>query len=178
MHVLSFEIVQARGVEIVAVVDRRGYEMVDVGEGRVACWISHAARPYRVALYCAAALLVLPPRRSLPIVATTALAGAIGHALKLGVPRERPNVARFSPLGGQSFPSTHTALMTAFALSLAGARSARGAKRALGYAGAVAIGLAVGASRIRRRAHWPTDVIAGFGVGVFAFALVRLTRSA
>jgi membrane-associated phospholipid phosphatase len=107
------------------------------------------------------------------ILAAPVLAGLLGHALKLLVPRERPGKARFSPEGDQSFPSTHAA--HAAALSFAVARVARdhGSGRWT-PAAAAAVTCLIALARLRASAHWPTDVAAGALAGIAAAQVARL----
>jgi membrane-associated phospholipid phosphatase len=120
--------------------------------------------------------------RNLPILLTLSLgSGLIVDGLKLCICRARPytvdlGTATFgSTFGGlfplfsagsrgQSFPSGHSATAVGFAVALA-ILYPRGRWV---YA---ASALLVMASRVHRHAHFPTDVVAGAGVGV-AWALV------
>jgi membrane-associated phospholipid phosphatase len=97
---------------------------------------------------------------------------ALGHGVKALVRRKRPP-ARQLPARralpdqptSSSFPSTHTTTATAFTVAVALTAPA---------AGAVVAPLAAFAcySRLRTRAHWPTDVYGGVAIGAFAGYLV------
>lgn len=75
---------------------------------------------------------------------------------------------------GAAFPSGHATQAVAFygmlALVLSAKRSLR--TRALFWSGAGLVAVAVGASRIYLGAHWLTDVLAGYALGVAWIALV------
>lgn len=75
--------------------------------------------------------------------------------------------------GGASLPSSHAASAAAAAVALGWAAPA-----AAGVVGSV-IAVAVGASRIYLGVHYPSDVIAGFAVGILAAlaACAALTRT-
>jgi membrane-associated phospholipid phosphatase len=147
-----------------------------VGTGQAwADRLSYLALPRNVFIE-AVALAVFAPldrRERASILAAPLLAAIVGHALKLSVPRDRPGQARFSPQGEESFPSTHAALATA--LALAAARVGR--QHGLGpwiQAGSVAVAGAVGLARLRASAHWPSDVMAGWLLGIASAQAARL----
>jgi undecaprenyl-diphosphatase len=107
----------------------------------------------------------------------------VGNALmtilvKLLMDRARPTLNPIAHLLGPSFPSGHTSMAAAFyaaaALVLTHGRS-RAVTRALGGA-AIAIAVAVAASRVFLDLHWLSDVVAGlaFGWGWFAFSVLAL----
>jgi undecaprenyl-diphosphatase len=119
----------------------------------------------------------LDQRERASIVAAPLLAAVVGHALKLSVPRDRPGPARFSPQGNESFPSTHAALATALALAVAQV----GRQRGLGLwtrGAAVAIAATIGVARLRASAHWPSDVIAGWLIGIASAQAAQLLTAA
>jgi undecaprenyl-diphosphatase len=90
--------------------------------------------------------------------------------LKEGFERPRPElVARFMEVQTPSFPSGHAMLsavgfLTLGALLAAGARRRR--HRAYILTMAVLLTLLVGSSRVWLGVHWPTDVLAGWCLGV------------
>jgi undecaprenyl-diphosphatase len=97
---------------------------------------------------------------------------AAGYGLKLLVQRLRPEFLVIGPApGGFSFPSGHAL----FAALLGGAVvllaedlvRPRWLRRAL-QGMVVLMALAVGASRVYLGAHWPSDVLGGYLVGVLA----------
>ncbi|MDX3194457.1 phosphatase PAP2 family protein [Streptomyces sp. MN03-5084-2B] len=103
---------------------------------------------------------------------------AVGHGVKAVVRRPRPpaqNLPAHRALLEQpkssSFPSTHATTAAAFTTAVALAAPATGA--AIGPLAA-----AVCYSRLRTRAHWPTDVYGGVAIGavVGGFVHRRLRR--
>jgi membrane-associated phospholipid phosphatase len=137
--------------------------------------LSYLAQPRMVVLETAAAALLprLRGNERVAIISGPLLAGLVGHALKLLVPRDRPGVARFRPLGDQSFPSTHAAHATALAMAAARAARRHGAGPWV-HAAAGAVIATIGLARIRASAHWPTDVLAGSLLGVAAARAAQL----
>jgi undecaprenyl-diphosphatase len=87
----------------------------------------------------------------------------LNNGLKHLVQRERPAVLQLTSFGGYSFPSGHTAAAAACwaAMALVVARRWKRPGRRLAALIALAITLAVGASRVLLGVHWLTDVIAG-----------------
>lgn len=114
-------------------------------------------------------------RRYLPrLLAAYALAGLTVNLIKLLIPRLRPSagdeVALPSGWGNweyltQSFPSGHSAAAVTLALSLA-ILFPRGRWVFLLFAGLACL------QRIVFNAHWPSDVLAGGAIGVWAVAIV------
>ena len=94
------------------------------------------------------------------------------HTAKAAVDRPRPP----DPLvhtSFSSFPSGHAANAIAWvALAVASARVVpRLAGRAAVVVAALALAAAVGLTRVELRAHYLTDVLAGWGLGAAVFAL-------
>jgi membrane-associated phospholipid phosphatase len=94
------------------------------------------------------------------------LASATAHLLSRLVPRQRPAADRLPAYqalshkpSSPSFPSSHTAV--AFAFTTAVARRSRWAGL-----GTAPLAVAVAYSRVRTRAHWPSDVVSGAALGV------------
>jgi len=93
-------------------------------------------------------------------LATVVVKEAVGRAR----PYQTPEADVVRPFSGfTSFPSGHTAIATAVAVSLAGGTNKWWAK-ALLYGGAGLTGLA----RINDDKHWLSDVVAGAAVGIVA----------
>ncbi|MGE3361720.1 MAG: phosphatase PAP2 family protein, partial [Acidimicrobiia bacterium] len=99
---------------------------------------------------------------------------ALSNAIKLIVDRARPDLHPLTGFAGTSFPSGHATAATAcwlgFALLLGRRRSMR--VKAVLAAVAVAVGVAVAATRVLLGVHWLTDVLAGIGLGAAWFAVV------
>jgi membrane-associated phospholipid phosphatase len=155
---------------LVATVDEWVVERIGI-RARTSDRIAVIAEPRFVALEAIglAALPGLRPRERVMLLVAPVLSGLVGHALKRAFPRERPSKTRFTPQGGESFPSTHAANGTA--LLLAAARVAAG--HGMGgwvYAVAGTSAALIAVARIRGGAHWPTDVLAGTFIGVTAAA--------
>jgi undecaprenyl-diphosphatase len=97
----------------------------------------------------------------------------LSNTIKWLVDRVRPDIHPLAGFSGPSFPSGHTtaaaACFAAFALVL-GRRRPIGVKAALAGA-AVAIALAVGATRVMLGVHWFTDVVGGLFLGWAWFAV-------
>jgi undecaprenyl-diphosphatase len=114
--------------------------------------------------------------RAAALVIASASGGAlISEGLKVGFARPRPDlVAQIVETTSMSFPSGHAMLSAVVYLTL-GAMLARVQKRSALKAyvvlGAIALTLAIGASRVYLGVHWPTDVLAGWCLGA-AWALL------
>lgn len=136
---------------------------------------SYFAEPLRVVVEATAVAVLVPrlaPRERAMLVAAPLVAVAVGEVLKRLVPRERPNKDRFSPQGGKSFPSTHAACATAFALAGAAVARRHGVGGTWTYGAALALGAWIGVERVRDAAHWPSDALAGVALGVLSSSVV------
>lgn len=108
--------------------------------------------------------------------AVTALAlvfaGGASTVMKHLAGRERPPAGGWmSSADGNSFPSGHTSVATAGYLALAMAVAALIASprlRTMVVAAGAGLALAIGWTRVELGVHWPTDVVAGWCVGVGA----------
>ena len=127
-----------------------------------------------------AVVILAMKRRGLQaiIFAATVLTGQFLSALvKTISDRPRPDiVAHFDLVYSSSFPSGHSTMAPVVYLTLAvilGAGEPRRDVRALFFACAVALIIAVGVSRIYLGVHWPTDVLAGWALGA-AIALIAM----
>jgi undecaprenyl-diphosphatase len=106
-----------------------------------------------------------------------ALAGGFGlvvlavHMAKAGVDRPRP-IAPLVDTVGSSFPSGHAAYATAYvAMAVIASRVLGGiVSRTVLVLAAVVVAAAIGGTRIYLRAHFLSDVIGGFGLGLAIFA--------
>jgi membrane-associated phospholipid phosphatase len=113
--------------------------------------------------------------RRVEIVAVSLLGGLISDVLvKLLTHRLRPENA-LVVMPDYSFPSGHATMsiivFTLIAYSLKGDIKNR-LRRNLFIAGNMALALLIGFSRIYLRAHWASDVIAGFALGFLWIAVV------
>ena len=140
--------------------------------GRVTVAITHLGDALTVTLALAGLTVgsaVGRARGWAPFFSATLL-GAIGiHPVaKVLVERVRPETGSFIDVGGYAFPSGHAtasaALATALIVFLLG--RIRGTPRTVVVIGAVVYAGAVGLSRVLLGVHWPTDVVAGWLVGV------------
>jgi undecaprenyl-diphosphatase len=128
----------------------------------------------------AVAILVMQRRRlqALILGATVVLGQALAAVIKLIADRPRPDIAaHFDLVYSSSFPSGHSTMAPVVYLTLAvilGAGEPRREVRALMFACAVAVTIAVGLSRVYLGVHWPTDVLAGWALGS-AIALAAMT---
>ena len=109
-----------------------------------------------------------------------AVAGVVVAAGKQIMHRQRPPVAlRLVTETEPSFPSGHAADSTAVLLTIAIVVAVVLFRRPLLRIGTVALGFAVpaliGLSRLVLGVHWPTDVLAGWGVGTLAALTVSVT---
>jgi undecaprenyl-diphosphatase len=114
----------------------------------------------------------------LPLLSTLLLSGGIlaDAIFKQLIPRDRPSNLDFSipeeAHRWSSFPSGHTSVSfgTAFTILF---MTWNTPQRKWGWA-AMAWAFGVGLSRIYRGVHWPTDVLAGFFVGLLSASVVVL----
>jgi membrane-associated phospholipid phosphatase len=74
-----------------------------------------------------------------------------------------PQPGRLVPTHGHSLPSRHTTLAVLAAGAVVRAAGLPGPSR---LAVTLAVGTAVGAARVLLGAHWPTDALAGLGLGL------------
>jgi undecaprenyl-diphosphatase len=125
----------------------------------------------------AIAYLAMAQKRHAAYLVLVAVGGGmlLSTALKLGFERPRPDlVPHGTRIYTASFPSGHAMLSAVVYLTL-GALLARVQRRrsvkAFLMGLAVALTLAVGASRVYLGVHWPSDVLAGWSVGAAWAAL-------
>jgi membrane-associated phospholipid phosphatase len=97
------------------------------------------------------------------------------NGLKLAFGRPRPRFGDLTPvLHTASFPSGHTS-GSVVVLVLLASLLATSHKRAL-VTGAVLLAGLVGATRVVVEAHWTTDVLAGYCLGIAVVAVVLIVR--
>jgi len=111
--------------------------------------------------------------RDAAMVAAAMLVGLVlMWLIKMAFERARPDVFPWvDPATGWSFPSGHAFLNATFWLSLAVV-----AQRRWVWALAIALTLVTGAFRVVAGVHWPSDVIAGWSLGVALVALALIVR--
>ena len=144
---------------------------------KVVTWFGSWTATLAVAVGVAIALAV---RRHWPELAVLVVAVAILHvavpALKDAIDRPRP-IGGLVETDGSSFPSGHAAYAVIypwFAVTIA-VRLRPGMARASGLiAAGIVLAAAVGLSRVYLRVHFLSDVSAGWGLGVSAFALCAI----
>ena len=117
-------------------------------------------------------------RRAGLLMALGCIGSVIDGVLKVSISRHRPTanlVQILDPSVGYSFPSGHAVFFTwfAFMLAIAVAPHVRPPRRVLVWVGAAALILVACLGRVWAGAHWPSDVIGGFflGLGWSAFVL-------
>lgn len=111
--------------------------------------------------------------RDAAMVAGAMLVGLVlMWAIKAAYGRMRPDVFPWvDPAAGFSFPSGHAFLNATFWLSLAVV-----AQRRWVWVGAIAMAFMAGAFRVIAGVHWPSDVIAGWSLGVMLVAVAVIVR--
>jgi membrane-associated phospholipid phosphatase len=127
-----------------------------------------------VAVWCAVR------RRTLAAVGflTVVIAGQalVANLIKVAVARARPALDPRASFSGDSFPSGHTtaaaATFLALALVLAIGRPPRA--RAVLFATAVAVGVAVACTRVLLGVHWTSDALAGLALGWTWYAVAAV----
>jgi len=148
-----------------------------------ATWVSRlTGEGLVVGVLATGAWLVVVRRRrdALVIVAGSLGAWVANAAMKITFQVPRPGAPRTDyAISGYGFPSGHTAVAVAacglVAWALSRGASPRG--RAALYSCAAVVALLGGASRVMLNAHWLSDVLAGFAVGVLWLDLVILSAS-
>jgi membrane-associated phospholipid phosphatase len=119
----------------------------------------------------------IPSRWIAPFVAIVLIGQSLlTNGIKEIFDRARPTLNPTAHLLGPSFPSGHTATAAAFwaAVALLLGRSRGVRAHAVLIGGAVAIGVAVGCSRVLLDVHWFTDVVGGLALGWAWFAVCSI----
>ena len=116
-------------------------------------------------------LLIKKPKMALFIVVAIVSGTLLSFALKYGFDRPRPDlVPHGSYVYTHSFPSGHS-LMSALVYFTLGTLLSRieGRKRVKVFLMSVAalLTVSIGVSRVYLGVHWPSDVLAGWTVGIF-----------
>ena len=152
-------------------------------------WLEGAAKdltamgnyaPMFVVLFSTVAYFLLMRQwgRAVLVSATVLLGFALTHLLKAFIGRERPEIVpHLVDVTTKSFPSGH-AMMSAVMYLTIGALLAQAEDRLraklyiMGLA--IALTLAIGATRVYLGVHYPTDVLAGWSLGTAWAALMWL----
>jgi undecaprenyl-diphosphatase len=97
----------------------------------------------------------------------------ISNTIKVIIDRARPELRPRVDFTGTSFPSGHTTAATAtyLAVALILAIGTSPKARAVLFGAAIAIGVAVGCTRVLLGVHWFSDVLAGLAIGWAWFGL-------
>jgi undecaprenyl-diphosphatase len=147
--------------------------------------LTEAARGGLLWVGIAAALAARPGRARCAArdgVVAVAVASASSHLIGRWLPRRRPAAGHLSAYQAlvhkptsSSFPSAHAATAAAFTTAVA-------CESAIAGLVVAPVAVAVAHSRLRTRAHWPSDVVAGaawgIAVGVAIRRLLRLLADA
>jgi undecaprenyl-diphosphatase len=127
-------------------------------------------------LLCLALVRRGRPREALLVVICLGGAVLLSDVVKLAVERPRPPIEHLQTVASSSFPSEHATQASAFWLSAVLALAATTASRSLvrlAAAAAIALVLAVAASRVYLGVHYPADVVAGILLGAAWAAWAR-----
>lgn len=121
-------------------------------------------------------LVIVRERRTAMFVAVSVAGGsAVGNLLKAGFHRPRPDLVPHDvAVYTLSFPSSHAMMSAIVYLTLGillARQEGRTALKIYLIAIAVLLTLLVGVSRVYLGVHWPTDVLAGWAIGL-AWALM------
>ena len=130
-----------------------------------------------VALLVIAELRRIPSREIVPFLAVVILANyAVTTGIKDLAGRARPTLNPFAASLGPSFPSGHSSTAAAFyaAAALILARRRSRPARALLAGAAIAVAIAVAATRVLLDDHWLSDVIGGLALGWTVFAICAI----
>ena len=134
---------------------------------------SLGAFPTVAALVLGTAVLLVVRKRyaeALVLVVGLALVFVAVNVTKDAITRERPG-GSFVDTSGDAYPSGHAAYATAWiAVAVALTRQLRLVTSGVLVFIALGIAAAVGVSRVYLRAHWASDVLGGWGLGVGIFA--------
>jgi len=107
---------------------------------------------------------------------TTLGATVLFAGVKYMVARARPEAAMIE-LGGYSFPSGHTTMATAMAFALyftLSQKCSNGWFKSLLFFTALGWSVLIALTRLYLGVHWFTDVVGGFGLGLWWVTLIRL----
>ncbi|NYH92768.1 phosphatase PAP2 family protein [Actinopolymorpha rutila] len=140
------------------------------GAARTLMWIG--TTPAALAVIALLAVLVVVARRAYrqgaAVVLAVATAGVAARLLKEVIDRARPPAdLALVHLAGASMPSTHAALTSAAATAVLLATRWTSSRARFPWALALAAGAAlVGVCMVYLGGHWPTDIVAGWALGI------------
>jgi undecaprenyl-diphosphatase len=127
-----------------------------------------------VSLLTVTALAFRSRRAALFVAASVAGAAVIHYALKAITARPRPTIAPLFEAGGWSFPSGHAMATFCFLFALALViPPERSRTRTLAFVAVAGAVVAVGLTRVYLGVHYPTDVIAGWALGLSWVAVLH-----
>ncbi len=136
--------------------------------------LSAGTNMWVLALVLGVAVVLVVVRRSwvpaLTVAGAVVLAAVVSTILKILIGRPRPSVElALVHIGGYSMPSTDGAVTAAaaFALFLAIGLPSGSRRRLFGFLLAAIVAL-IGLGMVYLGAHWATDVLAGWAVGITA----------
>ncbi len=130
-----------------------------------------------VLMCCMSPLMLYQPKVMMSFVAAIPAGGlsslVLKHSLSASRPSDLLSTVDFNNIGallsGNSFPSGHTITAFAAAAALCASLDMRpGHMRYVVITASLALASLVGVSRMAVGAHWPTDVVAGAGLGWLA----------
>jgi undecaprenyl-diphosphatase len=160
-------------------IDNSAFDLVDRAQNQTLVDIAKfvtafGSLPVVLILVLAGSVLLIVRRRPLELFA---LAGGFGlvvlatHLAKAAVDRPRPPGALVGTLGS-AYPSGHAAYATAYiAMAVIAARVLDGiVSRTVLVVVGVLITAVIGATRVYLRAHYVSDVLGGYGLGLAIFA--------
>jgi len=123
-----------------------------------------------VAIACVAVERLIGPRHAVLVLAAVA-AVAVNAIVKTIVGPTPLQVLKEGPFASSNFPSGHVVYATALFGTLAWFALARGRRGV--FAAMLALVIGMGPFRVIAGAHWPSDVLAGYALGL-AWAIVVL----
>jgi undecaprenyl-diphosphatase len=127
-----------------------------------------------VSILTVVALAFRSRRDALFVAASVAGAGVIHYLLKALTARPRPSLAAVYEPGGFSFPSGHSMATFCFFVAVALLVPRELGRARIAAFGAVALTvLVVGLTRVYLGVHYPTDVLAGWTIGLAWVALLH-----